>query len=102
MEGGSNLGDGKNGGNNISGSDMPTYNVDLVDQHCRDISGWAVTQRSRFNYMYHCIMAILIIFGLIWFVMVILVLYDFVCHCMCLLSRYVTMQNIELIVAKMT
>ena len=54
MEGGSNLGDGKNGGNNISGSDMPTYNVDLVDQHCRDISGWAVTQRSRFNNMYHC------------------------------------------------
>jgi len=31
VEGGSNLGDGKNGGNNISGSDMPTYNVDLVD-----------------------------------------------------------------------
>ena len=53
VEGGSNLGDGKNGGNNISGSDMPTYNVDLVDQHCRDISGWAVTQRSRFNNMYH-------------------------------------------------
>ena len=55
MEGGSNLGDGKNGGNNISGSDMPTNNVDLVDQHCRDIPGWAVTQRSRFNYMYHCL-----------------------------------------------
>ena len=33
MEGGSNLGDGKNGGNNISGSDIPTNNVDLVDQH---------------------------------------------------------------------
>ena len=33
---------------------MPTNNVDLVDQHCRDISGWAVTQRSRFDYMYHC------------------------------------------------
>ena len=53
MEGGSNLSDGKNGGNYIGGSDMPTNNVDLVDQHCRDISGWAVTQRSRFDYMYH-------------------------------------------------
>ena len=102
MEGGSNLGDGKNGGNNISGSDMPTNNGDLVDYYCRDISGCAVTQRSRFDYMYHCTVAILIIFGLIWFVLVFLVLYGFVCHCMCLLSRYVTMQNIELIVAKMT
>ena len=55
VEGGSNLGDGKNGGNYIGGSDMPTNNVDLVDQHCRDISGWAVTQRSRFDYMYHCL-----------------------------------------------
>ena len=54
MEGGSNLGDGKNSGNNISGSDMPTNNVDLVDQQCRDISGWTVTQRSGFDYMYHC------------------------------------------------
>ena len=53
MEGGSNLGDGKNGGNYISGSDMPTNNVDLVDQHCRDISGWAVTQRSQVPYIYH-------------------------------------------------
>ena len=34
---------------------MPTNNVDLVDQHCRDISGWAVTQRSRFDCMYHCL-----------------------------------------------
>ena len=32
---------------------MPTNNLDLVDQHCRDISGWAVTQRSWFDYMYH-------------------------------------------------
>ena len=55
MEGGSNLGDGKNGGNYISGSDMPTNNVDLVDQHCRDISGWAVTQRSQVRYIYHCL-----------------------------------------------
>ena len=53
MEGGSNLGDGKNGGNYIGGSDMPTNNVALVDQHCREISGWAVTQRSWFDYMYH-------------------------------------------------
>ena len=53
MVGGLNLGDDKNGGNYIGGSDMPTNNVDLVDQHCRDISGWAVTQRSRFDYMYH-------------------------------------------------
>ena len=52
MEGGSNLGDGKNGGNYISGSDMPTNNVDLVNQHCGDISGWEVTQRSRFDCMY--------------------------------------------------
>ena len=52
----SNLGEGKNGGNNISGSDMPTTTVDLEDQHCRDISGWAVTQRSRFDYMHHCIL----------------------------------------------
>ena len=51
MVGGLNLGDDKNGGNYIGGSDMPTNNVDLVDQHCRDISGWAVTQRSRFDYM---------------------------------------------------
>ena len=54
MEGGSNLGDGKNGGNYIGGSDMPTNNVDFVDQHCRDIPGWAVTERSWFDYMYHC------------------------------------------------
>ena len=54
MEGGSNLGDGKNGGNYISGSDMPTNNVDLVDQHFRDIPCWAVTERSQFDYMYHC------------------------------------------------
>ena len=33
--------------------DMPTYNVDLVDQHCRDISGWVVTQKSLFDCMYH-------------------------------------------------
>ena len=53
MEGGLNLSNGKNGGNNISGSEMPTYNVDLVDQHCGDISGWTVTQRSRFDNMYY-------------------------------------------------
>ena len=63
VEGGLNLGDGKNSGNNISGSYMPTYNVDLMDQHtrdvdivdqyCRDIPGWAVTQKSQFDYSTH-------------------------------------------------
>ena len=55
MESGSNFGDGNNGGNYIGGSDMPTNNVDLVDQYCRDISGWAVTQRSQVGYTYHCL-----------------------------------------------
>ena len=50
VEGGLNLGSGKNGGNYISGSDMPFNKVDLLDQYCRNISGWAVTQRSRFDY----------------------------------------------------
>ena len=59
MEGRSNLGDGKNGGNYIGGSYMPTNNVDLVDQHCKNISGWAVTQ--RFDYMYHCSFKFLLI-----------------------------------------
>ena len=53
MESGSNFGDGRNGGNNISGSHMPTTAVDLEEQHCRDISGWAATQRSRIDYMHH-------------------------------------------------
>ena len=35
--------------------DMPTYNVDLVDQHCRDNYGWAVTQRSQVQYTYYCL-----------------------------------------------
>ena len=52
VERGSNHGVGKNCGNYISGSDMPTNNVDLVDQHCSDISDWDITQRSGFDYMY--------------------------------------------------
>ena len=48
VDGGSNVGNGKNCGNYISGSDMPTNNMDLVDQHCRDISGWKVTQSGYF------------------------------------------------------
>ena len=33
--------------------DIPTYNVDLKNQHCRDNYGWAVTQRSQVRYTYH-------------------------------------------------